>query len=159
MDLLPADELKPKMTFNFAPMIDFLFLMLALFATLSITRATILETNLELVRLSTPEKENGSYASSMHHVNLSVGENGSYNWISEFQSYPMDNEQIVQNELIRQYELGLFPKDKAKTEILLHIDRNAPWEPIAKLLFSIREIGFNAFPIYESDADPMQGKR
>lgn len=156
MDLLPSEELKPKMTFNFAPMIDFLFLMLSLFATLAITRATILETNLELVRLSSPDKEKGSFASSMHHVNLSVTETGSYKWISEFQSYPMDNEEAIQNELIRQYELGIFPKDKSKTEILLHIDRNAPWEPIAKLLFSIREVGFNAFPIYESDTDPIK---
>ncbi len=151
MDLLPLDELKPKTTFNFAPMIDFLFLMLSLFATLAITRATLLETSLELVRLSPENEKNHLFSESLHHVNLSINSYGKYKWISEFQSYPMDSIESIQQELLREYELGIFPKDKAKTEILLHIDKNAPWEPIAKLLFSIREIGFNVFPIYESD--------
>jgi biopolymer transport protein ExbD len=150
MDLLPADDLKPKATFNFAPMIDFLFLMLSLFATLAVTKATLLDTELELVKLK-PEGKEKSLNSKVHHVNLSVSQEGKYKWISEFQSYPMESLESVQSELSRQYELGIFPKDKSKTEILLHIDRSAPWEPIAKLLFSIREIGFNAYPIYEGE--------
>ncbi len=41
MDLIPHEEIKPAQNFNFAPMIDFLFLMLSLFATLAISRAVL----------------------------------------------------------------------------------------------------------------------
>jgi len=156
MDLIPADELKPKATFNFAPMIDFLFLMLSLFATLAISRASLYDTDLNLVQLK-PEEGKGLYQSQseIHNINVSISEKGNYKWITEFQSYPMESLEAVQKELVRQYELGLFPKDKSKTEVLLHIDKSAPWEPIAKLIFSIREAGFQVFPIYEPKEEKL----
>ncbi len=57
--------------------------------------------------------------------------------------------QAMQEELARQYQIGALSKDKTKTEILLHIDKKAPWEPIAGAIFAIRELGFNARPVYE----------
>ncbi len=157
MDLIPAQELEPKTTFNFAPMIDFLFLMLSLFATLAISKVTLFDTNIDLVQLK-PEKENSLYQSEVHNVNLNVDANGKYFWTTEFQNHPMENLQAVQNELIRQYDLGLFPKDKSKTEILLHIDKRAEWEPISKLLFTIREAGFHAYPVYEPEKEDDNDK-
>jgi hypothetical protein len=32
---------------------------------------------------------------------------------------------------------------------LLHIDKKAPWEQIAKAIFAVREVGFAARPVYE----------
>ena len=61
----------------------------------------------------------------------------------------MENVSSIRNELNRQYELGALPQDRKETEILLHIDKAAPWEPIAELIFGVREIGFNAKPVYE----------
>lgn len=150
MELIPHDELKPANTFNFAPMIDFLFLMLALFATLAVSRAALYDAEVDLVELK-PEKGAASLrAKEVHQINLSINANGSFKWLTEFQEYPMETVQMIQEELARQYQLGTLPQDKGRTEILLHIDRKAPWEPIAKAIFAIREVGFTARPVYDS---------
>ncbi|MBX7065794.1 MAG: biopolymer transporter ExbD [Parachlamydiales bacterium] len=150
MELVPHDELKPSQSFNFAPMIDFLFLMLSLFATLAISRAALYDSEVELVELK-PEKGAASLrAKEVQQINLSITSNGGYKWMTEFQEYPMETVQAIQEELARQYQIGALPEDKSKTEVLLHIDRKAPWDPIAKAIFAIREIGFSARPVYDS---------
>lgn len=150
MELIPHDELKPVHNFNFAPMIDFLFLMLALFATLAMSRAALYDAEVELVELK-PEKGAASLrAKEIQQINLSINANGGFKWLTEFQEYPMETVQAIQEELARQYQMGALPEDKNKTEVLLHIDRKAPWEPIAKAIFAIREVGFNARPVYDS---------
>jgi biopolymer transport protein ExbD len=150
MELIPHDELKPTATFNFAPMIDFLFLMLSLFATLAISRAALYDSEVSLVELK-PEADAGPLKTKHGtlQINLSISATGAYKWITEFQEYPMQNIQAIQEELARQYQIGALPLDKSKTEVLLHIDRQAPWEPIANVIFSIRELGFTAHPVYE----------
>lgn len=156
MELVPHDELKPSHNFNFAPMIDFLFLMLALFATLAVSRAALYDSEVDLVEL-TPEKGAASLrAKEIQQINLSIGANGSYKWMTEFQEYPMETVQAIQEELARQYQIGALAEDKSKTEVLLHIDQKAPWDPIAKAIFAIREIGFSARPVY--DAQKMSAK-
>lgn len=149
MELIPHDELKPSHNFNFAPMIDFLFLMLALFATLAVSRAALYDAEVELVELK-PEKGAASLrAKEIQQINLSITAIGGYKWMTEFQEYPMETVEAIQKELARQYQMGALPADKTKTEVLLHIDRKAPWDPIAKAIFAIREIGFNARPVYD----------
>jgi biopolymer transport protein ExbD len=59
--------------------------------------------------------------------------------------------QKIQKELLYQYSIGVLPADKSKTQILLHVDKKAPWEKIAKLIFAVREIGFEAHPVYQPD--------
>lgn len=148
--IIPEEELKSNLSFNFAPMIDFLFLMLALFATLAISRATIYDTSIDLVKLS-PEVEGPLKLEKddIHQINLGIAKDGKYNWITEMQSYPMKGLSQIQNELARQHASGVLPSDKSRTEILLHIDKSAPWDRIAKLIFAVRELGFEAHPIYE----------
>lgn len=150
MDLIPEEELNPKTSFNFAPMIDFLFLMLALFATLAVTRATLFDTQLSLAQLK-PETgaERIHSKEDLHQINLSISDFGEYKWITEIHSYPMDNVQKIQQEIARQYSIAILPSDKTKTQVLLHIDKKAPWDPIAQMIFGIREIGFEVHPIYE----------
>jgi len=147
MELIPQDELKTGHNFNFAPMIDFLFLMLALFATLAISRATLLDTEVDLAELK-PEKAARSKA-ERHLIHLSVTAEGNYKWLTEFQEYPMASPTAVQEELARQYKLGVLPQKREETEVLLHIDRKAAWESIAQLLFAVREVGFTIRPVYE----------
>ena len=65
----------------------------------------------------------------------------------------MENLEKIQNELFHHYNIGALPKDKSKTQVLLHIDKNASWEPIAKLIFAIRETGFDAMPIFKAKED------
>jgi biopolymer transport protein ExbD len=150
VELIPHDELRPSQNFSFAPMIDFLFLMLSLFATLAISRAALYDSDIQLVELK-PEvgkKPIGSQQETQQ-INLSIDALGSYKWITEFHEYPMGSLKEIQEELTRQYQMGALSKDKEKTEVLLHIDKKAPWEPISQLIFSIREVGFNAHPVYE----------
>ncbi len=151
MELIPKEELKNSSSFNFAPMIDFLFLMLALFAVLAVSRSALLDTEVSLVQLQ-PEAKAQSVRSKaqMQTVHLSITADGNYKWITEFQEYPMENAAAIQEELTRQHNIGALPQEKQKTEILVHIDKQAKWAPIAQLIFSVREVGFNARPVYES---------
>jgi biopolymer transport protein ExbD len=152
MSFIPDEKLKSSSNFNFAPMIDFLFLMLAFFATLAVSRASLYDTKLNLVQLKT---EQGSLpitkTDDSHQINLSVTSNGEYKWVTEIQTYPMEDLQRIRKELSYQYNIGLLPKNKAQTQVLLHIDKSAAWDPVAKLIFAIREEGFEAFPVYESE--------
>lgn len=151
MDLIPHEELKPASSLNFAPMIDFLFLLLSLFATLAISRAALYDSEVHLVQVKPDPKRASSSGGKpdTHQVNISLSETGQFKWLTEFQQYPMESLLAVKEELARQYKIGAFPEDKAKTEVLLHIDRKAPWEPVAQAIFGIRELGFNAHPVYE----------
>jgi biopolymer transport protein ExbD len=150
MELVPHDELKPAHSFNFAPMIDFLFLMLSLFATLAISRAALYDSEVSLAELK-PEAGHSPMRAKheTQQINLSISASGSYKWMTEFQEYPMETIEAVQEELSRQYQIGALPQDKTKTEVLLHIDKKAPWERVAQAIFAIRELGFTAHPVYE----------
>lgn len=151
MELIPYDELKPSHGFIFAPMLDFFFLMLSLFATLAMSRAALYDAEVELVELK-PEKGAASLrAKEIQQIHLSINSLGSYKWLTEFQEYPMETVRAIQEELARQYQMGVLPEDKSKTEVLLHIDQKAPWDPIAKVIFAIREVGFSAHPVYDGE--------
>lgn len=151
MELIPHDELKPNNSFNFAPMIDFLFLMLALFATLAVSRAALYDTEVELVQLQAEKGAASLIAKEIHQIHLSITSDGGFKWLTEFQEYPMEKVGDIQQELARQYKMGALPENKSKTEVLLHIDKKAPWEPIASAIFSIREVGFSARPVYDAE--------
>ncbi len=150
MDLIPHDELKPTNGINYAPMIDFLFLMLALFATLAISKASLYDTEIHLAELKSPPQTNALHTrKEIQQINISITANGQLKWLTEFQEYPMNSTKEIQEELARQYQIGALAQDKAQTEILLHIDKQAPWDPIAKTIFAVRELGFSVHPVYE----------
>jgi biopolymer transport protein ExbD len=132
-------------------MIDFLFLMLALFATLAVSRAALYDAEIDLVQLKPEKGASNLRTKEVHQVNLTITAAGGFKWLTEFQEYPMETVQAIQEELARQYQMGALPQDKAKTEVLLHIDRKAPWGAIANAIFAIREVGFSARPVYEID--------
>lgn len=149
MEMIPHDELNKSSTFNFAPMIDFLFLMLALFATLAMSRAVLSDTEISLAKLK--DQNPSSHATSqIHSIHLSINAEGNYKWLTEFHEYPMESTLAIQEELARQYKISALPQDKSKTEILLHIDKKAPWETVAQAIFAVREVGFSARPVYEA---------
>ncbi|MEN9653993.1 MAG: hypothetical protein RL235_105, partial [Chlamydiota bacterium] len=113
-------------------------------------KATLYDSELNLVDLK-PETNASPLRprQEIQQIHLSIGPTGRYKWLTEFQQYPMEAIEEVQEELSRQYQIGALPKDKARTEILLHIDKKAPWEPVARAIFSIRELGFTAHPVYQ----------
>jgi biopolymer transport protein ExbD len=152
MSLIPDDEMRQERAINLAPMVDFLFMVVAILATLAIARAALYDTEVNLVKVATPQEAAPltGYQES-HLVNLSVTAKGNYKWVTELDEYLMSAPEEIQKELTTQYEKGFLPKEKENTKVLLHIDKNAPWDPIAKLIFAIREVGFKVYPVYEAD--------
>jgi biopolymer transport protein ExbD len=151
MSLIPEEEFKRSSSINLAPMVDFLFLVIAVFATMAITRAALYDTEVSLVKVK-PEKEASPVATEQPYlVNISVTEEGKYKWLTEVNEFLMESPQSIKKELFKQQELGLISKDPKQTKVLLHIDRSARWEPIAKVIFTIREAGFPIHPVYEPE--------
>jgi len=152
MSIIPDEELKRYGSINLAPMVDFLFLVIAVFATLAITRTALFDSEVNLVKVH-PSQENSvqkGYNES-YIVNLSVTTEGRYKWITEFNEYLIDSVSGIQQELIKQQNLGLLPKETEKTKVLLHIDKDAKWEPIAQVIFAVRKVGFDIHPVYDLD--------
>ena len=92
MNFIPEEKIKPNLSINLAPMIDFLFLMLAFFATLAISRATIVDSRVDLVNVK--EQKSNHITSNQNNnsqVNLSVSNKGDYKWITEINDYPVDS--------------------------------------------------------------------
>lgn len=152
MSLIPEEELQKQGSLNLAPMVDFLFLVIAVFAVLAVSRAALYDGEVHLVKLTPADKK---MATPTHQdtyiVNLSVTEKGQYKWITEANEYLLDSVYAIEPELIKQQELGLLPQEKEKTKILLHIDKKAEWEPVAKAIFAVRGAGFQVHPVYELD--------
>jgi|HubBroStandDraft_4_1064222.scaffolds.fasta_scaffold152160_1 biopolymer transport protein ExbD len=149
MSIIPDEELKSFSSLNLAPMVDFLFLIVAVFATLAVTKAALYDSEIELVTvLPTTERPTFTGQNDQHIIHLGVNADGKYKWITEFNEYVIHGVKDVERELIKQLELGLLPKDKTKTKVLLHIDKDAKWEPISQMIFSVRQTGFEIHPVY-----------
>lgn len=151
MSLIPSEELRRQGTVNLAPMVDFLFLVVAVFATFALTRAALFDGELQLVQVSSSASQKNTlipHSQEDYIVNLSVTSDGHYKWVAEMNEYLMDNVAAIEQELERQQDLGLLPKEKSQTRVLLHIDKNAKWEPIAQLILAVREAGYTINPVY-----------
>jgi biopolymer transport protein ExbD len=150
--MIPEEELKRFSHINLAPMLDFLFLVVALFAILAVTRTALYDEGLHLVKVDqTKSLVPGRESPQRFLVNISVDSEGKYKWITEFNEFIIENTAALQQELRRQQDLGLLPRDTEKTNVLLHIDRNAKWEPIAQLIFAVKALGFPIAPVYDLD--------
>lgn len=145
MDLIPDEELKTKTFVNLTPLVDFLFLVVAVFAVLAVTRTVLFDTEISLAKVT--QTEENSLDKSVHVVNLSVNQYGKYKWITEFNEYSMENVTAVIQEVSRQQGLGSIPIEK--TKILLHIDKQAPWESVATLVCLLKKNGHVVHPVYE----------
>jgi len=150
MNIIPEEEVKRYGGLNLAPMVDFLFLVVAVFATLAVTRAALYDSDIKLVKLH-PATENSPVLGQNDNyiVNLGINEQGEYKWITEFNEYLIPTIAGIQQELSQQQSFGLIPKDKSKTKVLLHIHKAAQWEPIAQVIFAVRESGFDIHPVYD----------
>ena len=151
MSLIPDDELKKATSLNLAPMVDFLFVIVAVFATMSITRAVLYDTQVNLVKINSEKKSNMTEQPFL--VNIGITEEGKYKWITEVSEFLMDTPESIQRELQKQQQFGLISKNPEDTKVLLHIDRHAKWEPVAQAIFALREQGFPVHPVYEPEAE------
>lgn len=150
MSLIPEEELKQFGSLNLAPMVDFLFLVVAVFATLAVTKAALHDSEIKLVKVESSSDHSPYIGQNDYYIiNLSINADGQYKWITEFNEYIIDGIQGIQTELKKQQSLGLIPKEKEKTKVLLHVDRDAKWEPIATVIFAVRQTGFEIHPVYD----------
>ncbi len=151
MDLIPEEELNPKSLINLTPLVDFLFLVIAVLAILAVTKTALFDTEVSLARLG---DKNALYPETINPnapvINLGITEKGQYKWITEFNEYGMENDSSVLQELSAQKQLGLIPKDPSKTKILLHVDKKAEWDCVVRLIFSLRKNGYRVHPVYEA---------
>lgn len=148
-NLIPEEELKGQRSINWAPMVDFLFLILAIFAVMAATRNLLYDSDVHMVKMDSktpPPAMAGSQPG--YTILLSISEKGQYKWVTEFNEFLLDGTTAIKHELLRQQELGLLPKDKGKVKVLLQIDCKAPWEPIAKAIIAVKEAGFTISPVY-----------
>jgi biopolymer transport protein ExbD len=152
MSLIPEEELKKQNSVSLAAMVDFLFVVVAVFATMAITRAALFDRDIELVQ--TQDHSTPSLASQPTHVvNISITEEGAYKWVTEMSEFVLEGAIGIKKEFYRQQQIGLIPQQHDAVQVLLHIDKNARWEAIAQAIFSIQEAGFSTHPVYETIDD------
>ena len=146
--MIPDEELNKPMHFNFAPMVDFLFLILAVFAIALAMKTSLFDSDINLVKT----KNKMEYSSDDKTViNVSVSSFGSYQWITDYNQYPIESPEALTLELVKQKEAGILPENNEQIAVLVHIDKTAPWEPIAKLLIEMKKEGFPVHPVYEGE--------
>ena len=146
MSLIPDEELHGRHGLNFAPMIDFLFIVIAIFAVVAITRKALYDAHVTLVQHSQPKNEEVTERSS-HAFHVSITPDGRYRWLDS------SNHPLLENiESVKQMIHESFPEEKSDVHILLHIDQEAKWHPIAKLIFAMHEEGFTIYPVYEKES-------
>lgn len=150
--MIPEEELSVRRGLNLTPMVDFLFLILAVFAVLSVSRTALYDSEVNLVKMdshtpppSITESQSGCT------ILLSVNDHGQYKWVTEFNEFILETVESVKSELYRQEDLGHLPADKNKTKVLLHIDKDANWNSIARIIFAIKETGYQISPVYIPD--------
>lgn len=152
MNLVPDEELRGKGGLNLAPMVDFLFLVVAVFATIAVTRATLFDSEINLVKVTQDiQQPQSKQVDELSVVNLAITASGQYKWITEFNEFWMESITAIDQELVKQQKMGLLPQDSNKTRILLHIDKKAQWEPVVELIFSLKKNGYQIHPVYEVD--------
>lgn len=158
MSIIPEEEVKKFGSLNLAPMVDFLFLIVAVFATLAITKAALYDSEIQLVKVQPASEHSTLIGQNDYYViNLSVDADGKYKWITEFNEYWIESVKGIQTEIKKQQELGLLPKEKEKIKVLLHIDREAKWEPISQIIFAVRQVGVEIHPVYDYDEETPVG--
>lgn len=150
MSLIPEEERSRSMSINLAPMVDFLFLIMAMFATMAITRSYLVDNDVNLVTVK-PKKEiilpshEPSYL-----INISITQDGNYKWMTDESETLIRTPQGIQSEFYKQQKKGTLPSNKDHTKVLLHIDKEAQWESIAQAIFAIKQSGFQIYPVYEA---------
>lgn len=148
MSFIPEEEFKSQAGMSMAPMIDFLFLMLAFFACIAVTRTATKDMDIHLAKESSKEV---SSTTSLKNLHYAIDIKGICYQIENGKKYPITALE-TQKQLKSLYQKGLLPKDKSQTRILLSIDKQAKWDDIFKFLLAIREVGFDAHPVYESSS-------
>ena len=99
--LIPEEELRQQKSLNFAPMVDFLFLILAIFAVLIVTRTMLFDSEVQVVKMEGKSSTASlSNKSPVQTVLLSINENGQYKWVTEFNEFLLDGVDAIKSRPI-----------------------------------------------------------
>ena len=151
MKLIPDEELRSTSGINLAPMVDFLFLIMTAFAVIAFTRTTMYETDIALSQAANKEEDRKlATLDGPDTAHLAISDKGEYKWLTGSKSVLLQNLQLVKDEIRREQATGQLPDDAEKIKVLLHIDKQAPWDPVVQAIFAIRELGAEVHPVYES---------
>ncbi|HSX03946.1 MAG TPA: biopolymer transporter ExbD [Rhabdochlamydiaceae bacterium] len=151
MSLIPEEEIRLQRNINLAPMVDFLFLILVMFALFAVTRTALYDSEVSLVKGSSEQASlpPDSAEEELTTVFLSINQNGQYKWITEFNEFLIEDVGTILEEIQKQQQLGFLPQENEKIKVLLHIDENATWHSIAQVIYTVKEAGFSIRPVYE----------
>lgn len=150
MHLIPEEEMGRQRVLNLAPMVDFLFLIIAALAVLAITRTALYDSEVSLVKMDVNSSTTAvsSYPAAST-ILLSINDQGKYKWVTESDEFIFDQVSAIKNELLRQQKDGLLSKEN--TKVLLYIDQNAKWQSIATIILAVKELGFQISPVYSPE--------
>lgn len=147
MDLIPDEEIQSKSFLNLTPMVDFLFLVIAIFSILAVTKTSVFDSTIDLAKVA--DADHAPSEATEANIHLSIPQSGGYRWITEFNEYAMQNTSTILTELSTQRNLGLLPQEPSKINIFLHIDKGATWDPIVELIYSLKKANYQVHPVYE----------
>lgn len=133
-----------------APMIDFLFLMLCFFASIAALQGSPRAGDVQLAVVNDTTHYRDPAQNKRAVIHLTVTKDGSYRWSTPWRDYPMASLEAVLEELTVQQKQGALPQDRTQTAVLLKIDAQAPWKSAWQALMSIRNLGYDAFALYET---------
>ncbi|MCK4934244.1 MAG: biopolymer transporter ExbD [Simkaniaceae bacterium] len=143
MSIIPEDKLNAKAVINFAPLVDFLFIVIVVFATLAITKNASHDQTINLLtRKESTSKTQLVESKETKAITLSMTLDGRCTW----QDGKGGNILFSPKDFPK-----LFSKESNIEKVLLHIDKNATWESIANLIFTIRETGLEVYPVYQTE--------
>jgi biopolymer transport protein ExbD len=145
MSLIPDRELMKQEKINLAPMVDFLFLVVAALTSLLLVRIAVYDMNIHLAQAKPSEKDKQLFFSEAPFIVLSVDSYGIYRWISEQEEQMMQRDEI---EKRLEQQSALF-KEMSPLKVLVYIDRSAQWQAVADLLLAIQRAGLIAHPLYQ----------
>lgn len=153
MSIIPEEEIRSQRNVNLAPMVDFLFIILVMFALFAVTRTAIYDSEVDLVKTTSDKTPlvPDSEAEPSSTILLSINQKGQYKWITEFNEFLIEDVNTIIEEIEKQQQLGFLPQEKEKIKVLLHIDENATWHSIAQVIFAVKDAGFPISPVYEPE--------
>ncbi len=153
MSIIPEEEIRSHRSINLAPMVDFLFLILVVFALFAVTRTALFDSDVNLVKGSSekPPLVPDDAIENSSTIFLSISRDGQYKWITEFNEFLIEDVGTILQEIHKQQRLGFLPQEKERIKVLLHIDENATWHSIAQVIFTIKQAGYPISPVYEPE--------
>ena len=152
MGLIPEEELKGRFSLNLAPMVDFLYVVIVIFAILIVTKSPLFEEQIKLVKMTgQAERLQPNATPTQAVMHIAVHANGTYGWQVGERKESFSQVEELEKRLIELKNRGDLPLPNPETKVLLHIDKQAQWKRIAAAIFGIKKIGYQIHPVFEMD--------